>query len=81
MSVVAEVTEGSSTPGESLDSDDLRGLHKNPLPLPPDRGSVTVLPHPLSEERLGWVSEVMKVVFNQTVHWKEEGDFTEVIDV
>ena len=33
---------------------------------------------PLNEVEMGWVSEAMKVVFNQTVHWKEERDFDEV---
>ena len=62
----------------SLGAGELRGSDENPLPLPPERGLVYILPEPLTEERLGWVAEVMKVVFNQTVHWKEEGSFTEV---
>ena len=48
------------------------------LPLPPLRDSVCVLTAPLGEERLGWVAEAMKVVFNQTVHWKEDEAFSEV---
>ena len=54
------------------------GSDEYSLPLPPIRGSMNILTDPLSEERMGWVSEAMKVVFNQTVHWKEEGQFTEV---
>ena len=73
-SKVSQVTENS----DSLPSGDVEGSNKYSLPLPPLRGSVYILPAPLSEERLGWVSEAMKVVFNQTVHWKEEGQYSEV---
>jgi hypothetical protein len=61
----------------SLETGELRGSEEIPLFLPPERGSVSILPRPLTEERLGWVAEAMKVVFNQTVHWREEGTFTE----
>ena len=73
-SKVSQVTENSDRPP----SGDVEGSDKYSLPLPPLRESVYILPAPLSEERLGWVSEAMKVVFNQTVHWKEEGQFSEV---
>lgn len=59
-------------------SRDTEGSDKYLLPLPPLRESINILLAPLSEERLGWISEAMKVVFNQTVHWKEEGQFSEV---
>ena len=68
----------NSIPTEQLGSPELRGSCESPLKLPPKRGSVVLLPRPLSLEQLGWVAEAMKVVFNQTVHWKEEGEFTEV---
>ena len=68
-------TETLSSPG-SLGARELRGSWE--IPLPPRRDPVSISPRPLTEERMGWVSEAMKVVFNQTVHWKEEGNFSEV---
>ena len=68
---VAMASEDSTTSSEA-------GGSKYSLPLPPSRESVNILSAPLSEERMGWVAETMKVVFNQTVHWKEAGQFTEV---
>ena len=73
-------TAGSGCSHGSLETGELRGSEEIPLFLPPERGSVSILPRPLTEERLGWVSEAMKVVFNQTAHWREEGTFTEVQD-
>jgi hypothetical protein len=63
---------------DCVPSSDERGPDKYSLPLPPSREAVNILRAPLSEERMGWVSEAMKVVFNQTVHWKEAELFTEV---
>ena len=68
-------TETLSCPG-SLGAGELRGSGE--IPLPPRRDPVSILPRALTEEQMGWVSEAMKVVFNQTVHWKEEGNFSEV---
>ena len=90
-SVAATETDGSAKGGEgsqrsvtppppqdSLAWGELGGVARRPLPLPPERDSVAVLTTPLSQEKLGWVAEAMKVVFNQTVHWKEEGSYSEV---
>ena len=89
--VVTTETEGETTAkssdetktmnpisSESEGSDEVRERCKYLVPLPPVRDDVHVLTTPLSDEILRCVSEAMKVVFNQTVHWKEEDELTEV---
>ena len=55
-----------------------RGRGKYFLPLPPSRDLVNILPAPLGDAQMGWISEALKVVFNQSAHWKQEEDYEDV---
>ena len=46
--------------------------------LAPLRDSVYCLSAPLSDQQLTMLSEILKIVFNQTVHWKEYTDYDDV---
>ena len=78
--VTVEATSTSSTDAEEdhVTSSDSGVPDKYSLPLPPSRSSVNILPTPLSEQCMGWISEAMKIVFNQTAHWKHDGNYDDV---
>ncbi len=44
----------------------------------PARDMCFVLPEPLTDEKCVVVSEILKIIFNQTVSWKEEQDIQNV---
>ena len=44
----------------------------------PERDTSFILPEAMTEKRCVVVSEILKIIFNQTVHWKEDADFDEV---
>ena len=46
--------------------------------LAPLRDSVYCLSVPLQDQQLAMLSEALKIVFNQTVHWKEDADYDDV---
>ena len=80
--VTVEATSTCSTDaeegGDHVTSSDSGVPDKYSLPLPPSRSSVNILPTPLSEQCMGWISEAMKIVFNQTAHWKQDGNYDDV---
>ena len=46
--------------------------------LPPVRSDVHCLPATLDDQKLLLLSEILKVLFNQTLNWREDGDCDEV---
>ena len=46
--------------------------------LAPLRDSIYCLSAPLRDQQLAMLSEALKIVFNQTVHWKEDSDYDDV---
>ena len=78
-SVSMATNEGDHSGGEN-EAPTVPRDDKYSIPLPPLRCTTPISPSPLDDTTMRWVSEAMKVVFNQTVHWKEEKDFTKVSD-
>ena len=44
----------------------------------PVRDTCFIFPVAIMEEKCVLVSEILKIIFNQTVHWKESTDYTDV---
>ena len=72
-------TPDNETRGDSSDAQSEKGAQVNfSQKLAPQRDSVYCLTAPLEDRQLALISEALKIVFNQTLHWRDDGDYDDV---